>query len=38
MDNRKDTFEKLPPKPQLDPFRIKLTPEMMLPATKEERE
>ena len=29
---------KLPPKPSLDPFRIKLTPEMMLPATKEERE
>ena len=29
---------KLPPKPSMDPFRIKLTPEMMLPATKEERE
>ena len=29
---------KLPPKPAFDPFRIKLTPEMMLPATKEERE
>ena len=28
----------LPPKPVLDPFKIKLTPEMMIPATKEERE
>ena len=28
----------LPPKMPIDPFRIKLTPEMMLPADKEERE
>ena len=28
----------LPPKIPIDPFRIKLTPEMMLPADKEERE
>ena len=36
----KDTLKnvKLPPKPVLDPFRVKLTPEMMQPATKEERE
>ena len=29
---------KKPPKLSIDPFRIKLTPEMMIPATKEERE
>jgi len=36
----KDTLKnvKLPPKPVFDPFRVKLTPEMMQPATKEERE
>ena len=28
----------LPPKIPIDPFRIKLTPEMMLPADREERE
>lgn len=28
----------MPPKPNLDPFRQKLTPDMILPATKEERE
>ena len=38
MDNETKTTPKLPPKPVLDPFKIKLTPEMMLPATKEERE
>lgn len=36
MDKEKDI--QLPPKPSLDPFRVKLTPEMMIPATKEERE
>ncbi len=29
---------KLPPKPSIDPFRIQLTPEMMIPADKSERE
>ena len=38
MDNEKTEKSKLPPKPVLDPFRVKLTPEMMIPATKEERE
>ena len=38
MDKQTVNNVKLPPKPVLDPFRIKLTPEMMLPATKEERE
>ena len=38
MDKQNLNDIKLPPKPVLDPFRIKLTPEMMLPATKEERE
>ena len=36
MDKEKEI--KLPEKPSLDPFRVKLTPEMMIPATKEERE
>ncbi|MBR6219615.1 MAG: hypothetical protein IKQ80_03545, partial [Clostridia bacterium] len=38
MDKQTVNNVKLPPKPVLDPFKIKLTPEMMLPATKEERE
>ena len=38
MDKQNLNDIKLPPKPVLDPFRIKLTPEMMIPATKEERE
>ena len=38
MENEVKKKPELPPKPVLDPFRIRLTPEMMIPATKEERE
>lgn len=33
-----DMDTKLPPKPSIDPFRINLTPEMLIPADKAERE
>ena len=38
MENEVKKKPELPPKPVLDPFRVRLTPEMMIPATKEERE